>query len=114
MKSMEIPYGHRIKITKKLKEFKQNKNKANETELAVEAMNSTFTEVGVGVGTENDEIADREANKKDPLEFDEEEQQRLFSQAVEEFRKGKKTEANINSKKITIIKEVDEEVNEVN
>jgi hypothetical protein len=114
MKTMEIPYGHRIKITKKLKEFKQHRNKANEGEVAVETLNSTFSEMGVGVGS--DSIDDQnfcELHKKENLEFDEEEQQRLFIEAVEEFRKGKKPEINLNSKKITVIKEVDEEVNEV-
>jgi len=122
MKSIEIPYGHRIKILKKLKEFKVHRNKANESDLAylaVEAqMNSTFTEMGVGIGTDTmeDKDAKSEADiRENDNTFNEEEQQRLFKEAVEEFRKGKKqdTNNNVNSKKITIIKEVDEEVNEV-
>lgn len=115
MKTMEIPYGHRIKITKKLKEFKKHRNKAKEGDEAVEALNSAFSEMGVGVGSES--IDDKDIckpNKKENSEFDEEVQQRLFREAVEEFRKGKKPDNNLNSKKITIIKEVDEEVNEVN
>jgi len=113
MKCMEIPYGHRIKITKKLKEFKLHRNKANEDAVAFEDMNSTFTEMGVGIGTNSIEDSDHGEYLKERSGFDEEEQQRLFREAVDLFRKGKKIEANLNSKKITTIKELDEEVNDV-
>lgn len=91
MKTMEIPFGHRIKITKKLKEFKQHRNKANEGDTTVEALNSTFSEMGVGVVCDSIDNKDpHELHEKEIFEFDEEEQQRLFREAVEEFRKGKK------------------------
>jgi len=117
---MQIPYGHRVKILKKIKEFRAHKSKNEEASIQAEVMNTTFSEMGVGVGTDMNEGENKKDNKKnEDLEFDEEEQQRLFREAVEEFRRGKNKENTVNNnnnqsaKKISVIKEVDEEVNEV-
>jgi len=101
---MEIPYGHRIKIIKKIKEFKNHRSKKdNESSTNVEAMNTTFSEMGVGIGTDMNELEDN--NKINNRE------------AVEKFRKGKRPETNktynLDTKKISVIREVDEDVNEV-
>lgn len=121
MRSLEIPYGHRVKILKKLKEFKsyRQKNAENdvglETDKEVDVSNQTFTEMGIGIGT-NDELISSRNNKN--AEFDEEEQHRLFREAVEKFRNAKEEEESIqnkaSNKKISIIREVNEEGNEVN
>ena len=77
---MEIPYGHRAKILKKIKNSNRFalKNSADEKDV--------YNEIGTDDKTRND---------FDDLEQNEREQRRLFQLAVEEFRKGNSSK-NIN------------------
>jgi hypothetical protein len=111
MKAMEIPFGHRGKILKKLKEFKLHRKNQSQAEITTEILNTSTQDMGVGV---DDAILNDNNDKNSNTELDdEEEQHRLFRQAVEEFRKAKKQDVDETNKKITVIREVDEEVNEV-
>jgi hypothetical protein len=131
---MEIPFGHRAKILKKIKEFKTHRGKFSSFNNSNEKIESDIQtnfeidkikhEIGCGVDSNikyNNNNNDNDNIKKEIEIYDEDEQSRLFKKAVEEFRNGKSLEKkedknnnNINkNKKITIIREVDEEVNEV-
>ncbi len=112
---MEIPYGHRMKILKKIKEFKTIRNKnENEPSPHLNQINSTFSETGVGMEIDWRDLKDNENNSidKNIIETDEEKQHRLFREAVDQFRKTKKPESNNKISKnkinITTIREVDE------
>jgi hypothetical protein len=134
LKKMEIPFGHRAKILKKIKEFKIQRGKflnlenSSEKILRDSITNDKFDtikhEIGCGIDSYNN--LDKYNYNKDCVTeennieiYDEDEQSRLFRKAVEEFRKGKNLDEKDKEKdnknnKISIIREVDEEVNEVN
>ncbi len=69
---MDIPYGHRNKIIKRIN--------ANQSRPVTK---NIYEELPEGIGTEGENIKDEDI-------FDEEEQRRLFQEAVEAFRKGNK------------------------
>jgi hypothetical protein len=126
---MEIPFGHRAKILKRIKEFKVHRTKISNSESENFGNQKNYEHLelheigcGGGVDTSIDNIKTSELQAQTILENninDEEEQSRLFRKAVEEFRNGKKIEDKIpqsennKDKKITVIREVDEEVDEV-
>ena len=120
---MEIPFGHRAKILKKIKEFKiyinqqQNHDEQSGNTHGDKPANTQSHEMSCGVdggvGTDDNDLNTSIADKKDNENFDEEEQQRLFRKAVDEFRSGKVKEEKEKGKKITVIREEDEEVDEV-
>ncbi len=90
LKEMDIPYGHRTKILKRLG-LKQNdniNNPCNRFDNNVRAITkNTYEELPMGTDTVV------EKNKK-PYEeqYDEELQRKLFQEAVQAFRKGKREE----------------------
>lgn len=126
---MEIPFGHRAKILKRVREFKAHRNKSalnnNDNNSQTNPKNYEHTEMhemacGIDKKDFNSSVDNDIEKDKDNEIYDEEEQSRLFRLAVQEFRSGKIEEKkNIPPKsgnknnKITIIREVDEEVNEV-
>lgn len=70
---MEIPYGHRAKIMKRLKDFRSDE---------IRPSNGTLYEelpIEVAIGEDNLNV-----NSKDT--YDEQEQRRLFQKAVSDFR----------------------------
>lgn len=79
LKQMEIPYGHRVKIMKRLREYRPDLplEEPDADTSVVKSMNQTMRqEMGAG----NDEIDTNE-------EYDEAEQRRLFQEAVNAFRR---------------------------
>jgi hypothetical protein len=89
LKEIQIPYGHRVKIMKKIKNSiqlstTQTENKTIQNNFPKSSqqheVNDIYHEIEAG--------CDPNRNELEELEYNEREQRRLFQLAVEEFRRG--------------------------